>query len=107
MTEKKRPHCLIYWADATLYTSFDLTCEGIAKLIIAISSVLNPDMVILQGEFISQDHILNVVKKCEIALPNSVTPEIFLSENFADDYLRGMIVQTLKTLEPSITLSKK
>jgi len=102
MTEKKRPHCLIYWADATLYTSFDLTCEGIAKLIIAISSVLNPDMVILQGE-----HILNVVKKCEIALPNSVTPEIFLSENFADDYLRGMIVQTLKTLEPSITLSKK
>jgi len=97
----------ISWVNVNLYTSFDLVCEAIAKLTMAISSVLNVDMVALQGNFLNQDHIVTIAQKCNIELPQSAMPRILLSEHFADDYLSGMIVQTLETLEPSIVLSKK
>ena len=97
----------ISWANVNLYTSFDLVCEAIAKLTIAISSVLNPDIVALQGDFLTQEHIVTIAQKCGIELPQSAVPNILLSENFADDYLSGMIIQTLETLEPSIVLSQK
>ena len=96
----------ITWIEDNLYTSFDLVCEAISKLTIAISSVLNPDMVVLYGNFLSQSHIVNVAERCDIELPQSAVPRVILSENFEDDYLRGMMVQTLETLEHRIVLSR-
>lgn len=96
----------ISWVDAYLYTSFDLACEAVTKLSVAVSSVLNPDRLVLCGDFLSKLHVDNIAQKCGSQLPQSAVPEILLSEDFEDDYLSGMIVQTLETLEPSIVLSR-
>ncbi len=96
----------ISWVDAHLYTSFDLVCEAITKLSVAVSSVLNPDKLVLCGDFLSKLHIDKITQKCGSELPQSAVPEILLSEDFEEDYLSGMIVQTLETLEPSIVLSR-
>lgn len=96
----------ISWVDVHLHTSFDLACEAIAKLTIAISSVLNPDILVLYGDFLSKSHIDNIAQKCGTELPQCAVPEILLSESFDDDYLSGMIIQTLGTLESSIILAR-
>lgn len=96
----------VSWAEPELYVSFDLACKAVAKLTIAISSILNPDMVILQGKFLNQSHRAVITQKCAAMLPQSAVPEILLSDNFAGDFLSGMIIQTLETLEPSIILAR-
>ncbi|MNE22278.1 hypothetical protein D3C80_1154800 [compost metagenome] len=68
--------------------------------------MLNPDLVVLYGSFLTDPHLRSVVDQCSLFLPGSTVPEIRLTEDFAADYLQGMIVQTLRTLEPSLQLTK-
>jgi predicted NBD/HSP70 family sugar kinase len=96
----------IHWTDAELYASFGLVCEAITKLIIAVCSVLNPDTVVLQGSFLKRKHINTALEKLREELPPSAVPKLLFSENFTDDFLSGMIVQTLATLEQGIVLAK-
>jgi hypothetical protein len=96
----------INWFDLSLLTTFDLLCDAISKLTVAVSSVLNPDSVVLYGNFLNPEHINTVMQKCEEQLPPNVLPTILLSDNFEVDYLQGMIVQTLRTLTPNLQLTK-
>ncbi|MFB5191821.1 ROK family protein [Alicyclobacillus fastidiosus] len=96
----------INWIETSLLTTFDLLCDAISKLTVAISSVLNPDSVVLYGNFLNQGHINAVIQKSKAQLPQSVLPTILLSDNFEADYLQGMIVQTLSTLTPNLQLTK-
>lgn len=96
----------IDWTDRNLYTSINRVSEGIAKLIIAVSSTLNPNIMVLYSDFLVNDHITGLLENCRSYLPQNSLPEIHLSENFSEDYLSGMIVQTLKTIESNIILSR-
>lgn len=96
----------IPWGDPSLITSFERITAAITKLTVAVSSVLNPDVVVLYGSFLTQRHLRSVAEQCSLALPGSTVPEIKLTAEFAADYLQGMIVQTLRTLEPSLQLTK-
>jgi len=96
----------ISWAQPSLYTNFDMTCDSISKLIIAISSVVNPDVVVFHGNFFNEVHVATIGAQCRLQLPQSAVPEIIISEDFSSDYLAGMIAQTLETLEPDIVLSR-
>ncbi|MDK8182172.1 ROK family transcriptional regulator [Paenibacillus sp. UMB4589-SE434] len=97
----------IPWGDWTLANTFDTWCSAIAKLTVAVSSVLNPDLVVLCGHRIEQVHVKAVIEQCSTQLPQSAVPHMFLSEDFAADYLSGMIVQTLDTLESGLVLQQK
>ncbi|WP_028545856.1 ROK family transcriptional regulator [Paenibacillus taiwanensis] len=97
----------IPWGDSTLSATFDTWCCAIAKLTVAVSSVLNPDLVVLCGYGIKQEHVKAVVDRCSTQLPPSVMPHLHHSEDFAADYLSGMIVQTLDTLETGPILQQK
>jgi len=95
----------IPWGEPSL-ASGDALCEAVAKLTVAVSSVLNPDAVVLYGSFLRPEHVKAVSALCSLRLPSSVMPAILLSENFAADYTEGMIVQTLNTLRPNLQLTK-
>ena len=96
----------IPWGEPSLLASFDLICESIAKLTIAVSSVLNPDTVVLYGSFLTTEHVKAISELCSVKLPTSAMPRVLLTEDFAADYVQGMIVQTLSTLEPNLQLTQ-
>ncbi|MDQ0196429.1 ROK family protein [Paenibacillus wynnii] len=96
----------IPWGEESLLASFDLLCKAIAKLTVAVSSVLNPDSIVLYGSFLQAEHVHAITELCSTQLPTSAMPKIILTEDFAADYLKGMIAQTLSTLEPNLQLTK-
>ncbi|KHL93432.1 ROK family transcriptional regulator [Paenibacillus sp. IHB B 3415] len=96
----------IAWGDGGLIASFEALTDAIAKLSAAVSSVLNPDVVVLYGSFLNEEHLLSVEKKCGASLPYPAIPRVRMSDDFAADYIQGMIVQTLGTLEQRLYLTK-
>lgn len=97
----------IPWEEDALYTLPERFCSAISKLIVAVGSLLNPDHVVVQGDFLQQAHLADIAQKCSAQLPQIAVPDILLSEDFGDDYLMGMIVQTLEAMEPNLVLSIK
>ncbi|AIQ41944.1 ROK family transcriptional regulator [Paenibacillus sp. FSL R7-0297] len=96
----------IPWGDPRLISSFAELTDAIARLAVAVSSVLNPDAVILYGSFLNEGHLQALAEKCGALLPDAAIPRVLLSEDFAADYIQGMIVQTLGTLEQGLKLTK-
>lgn len=90
-----------------LYNSFEDLCEATTKLIVSISSILNPDTVVLNGSFLTSAHIEIISEKCRKSLPKNIVPIIVLSDNFIEDYKNGLAVQALDLLEPEIVLERK
>ncbi|HWR12768.1 MAG TPA: ROK family protein [Rectinemataceae bacterium] len=95
----------IGWGQPELYGSFDRICLAIAKLIVALASVINPDKVILHGEFLGRDHMKAIADICGRDLPVDVAPRLEVSENFTLDFQTGLIEETLTLLEPINPLS--
>lgn len=89
-----------------LYASFDPLCEAIYTLILTICCILDPDRVVLNGSFLTQDHIAAITRKCREGLPRNIVPVISLSDNFVSDYQNGLAAQTLEQLEPDIRLTR-
>ncbi len=89
-----------------LYASPAGLTEAVAKLVIALSGVLNPDEVVLNGSFITPGMLDEVKAICSALLPPAMVPQLLLVQDFAADYVQGMIVQTLHTLEPHVQLTK-
>lgn len=96
----------IPWGENSFMSSTEKVEKAIVQLVIAICAVLNPDCVVLYGNFISQEDGRRIAELSSTELPKSAVPEIIVSENFTLDYLMGMVVQTLATLEPNIVLSR-
>lgn len=89
-----------------LYDTFEDFCEAVSKLIVSVCSILNPDEIIMNGTFISDKHIELINGKCERKLTKNILPKFSLSNNFLDDYKKGLIVEALSVLEPDVTLIK-
>jgi predicted NBD/HSP70 family sugar kinase len=96
----------LVWDDE-LYSSFETLCEAITKLIMTVCAILNPDKVILNGNFLSEKHMATISQNCNTALPQIIIPAIQLSDSFVSDYQKGLIVQTLKQLETDIKITSK
>lgn len=92
------------WLDPNLYLSSEHFCPAITKVIVTMSSLLNPSLVILHGDFLTPDSIQTITQSCSEYLPQSSIPNIQLSEDFTADYQTGMIAETLACLEPRISL---
>jgi predicted NBD/HSP70 family sugar kinase len=96
----------VKWDD-NLYLAFDKICETITRLVITICSILNPDRVILNGNFLNETHIETITQNCNAQLTQNIAPVIQLSDNFVSDYQSGLTSQTLRLLEPDIRLTRK
>ncbi|MCZ8520839.1 ROK family transcriptional regulator [Paenibacillus caseinilyticus] len=96
----------IPWGGALLRESVEARCEAAARLTAAVCSVLNPDFVVLNASFLGQAQLPAMMQGCSRLLPPGAVPQLSISEDFTADYVDGMIVQTLSTLEPGFLLSK-
>ena len=95
----------IDWQDPALYTSPERINAAIAKVIAAISMLLNPESVVLFGTFLSDDHLSVIRQHCVERLPFNSIPYVYLASNFTLDYQQGMIEETLALLSPQISIS--
>lgn len=96
----------IPWGESSFMSSPEEIERAIVQLVISICAVLNPDCVVLYGNFITQANGRRIAELCSKELPESAVPEIIVSEDFTLDYLMGLIELTLATLEPNIVLSR-
>lgn len=90
-----------------LYANFDEFCLNVGKIINIFSCILNPDVIILNGNFINETHIKTIKNYCKNSISESLTPELYNSENFLLDYRKGLIEKCLNELEPNISLVKR
>ncbi|HEX2981724.1 MAG TPA: hypothetical protein VHO48_15795 [Anaerolineaceae bacterium] len=94
----------IDWLDPALYRSAEQFCPAIARVVIAVSSLLNPHSVVLYGSFLTAASIDAIRQICAAHLPQTSVPAILLSEDFTADFQAGMIAETLACLEPRLSL---
>ena len=94
----------INWCESSLYQSQDQFCPAISKVIIAMSSLLNPRKIVLFGDFLTSESLEKINQNCSSILPSTSVPDLYLSDNFTSDYQNGMITETLASLETQISL---
>ncbi len=88
----------------TDYDSFDCSCEVISKLILTITSILDPKEFVIYGSFITKKHLDNISCICNKNLIGTDIPEIINSKNFSLDYEKGLSRSTLDLLETRLSL---
>jgi predicted NBD/HSP70 family sugar kinase len=88
------------WGEPRLYTDFDALCRAIARVIAAVCAVINPDTVVLSGEFLTGTHQEAIEDVCRRLLPANALPQTVLSQEFSLDFQAGLIETTLALLEP-------
>ncbi|AFC30992.1 ROK family protein [Paenibacillus mucilaginosus 3016] len=96
----------ISWGEALLLEPEEVRREAAARLTAAVCSVLNPDFVVLNASFIKQGHLPAMAETCGRLLPAGSLTELWVSDDFTADYVSGMVVLTLGTLESGLRLAK-
>lgn len=94
----------INWLNPELYASPSAFCGPVAKLIAAVSSLLNPGAVILHGSFFGFDSLDLIRQNCSALLPQNSMPKLSVSGSFTLDYQNGMIEEALDLLKPHLSL---
>lgn len=94
----------IDWLNPTLYQSPRQFCPALAKVIIAMNSLLNPHSIVLYGSFLTPDSIETISQICAERLPLSSIPHLLLAEDFTADFQAGILAETLACLEPHLSL---
>ncbi len=89
----------IDWHDYSIYENFRRACDAVSKAVISVSGILNPERVILHGEFLTDSHINQIRKNCGKILPEQFLPDISCSPDFTLDYQSGIIGETLELLQ--------
>lgn len=94
----------IDWLAPSLYRAFEPCCEAVAKMTISACCMLNPNLILLHGPFLTQNHLQKIRQKCAALLPDAAIPEILLKEDFMEDYQYGVINETLALLDKHPTI---
>jgi hypothetical protein len=63
------------------------------------AAVLDPDSFILFGEFLSEEHLRAVERRCVGLLPERMSPALSLSKSFTEDFQNGLIAMVLELIE--------
>jgi len=82
------------WTD-----DFASCVDTVARVVLSLAAVLDPDSVVLFGEFLTEAHREAVAARCQTALPGLV-PSLSLADDFTRDVQQGLIQLTLGRLEP-------
>lgn len=89
----------IPWGDPTLTDSLEASSDAIARVVVSLAAVLDPDSVVLFGEFLTPEHRDAVANRCRELLPPGLVPSLSLAEDFSQDFQEGLIGLTLDLLE--------
>jgi len=86
------------------YSEFNKVCDVIAKLIISFTCILNPNKVIINGDFLTEGHLQSIKWNCQKTIKELFLPQIHLSEDFDLDYETGLNIRTLEMINLQKTL---
>lgn len=89
------------------YISDEKTAENISKLISAVSAVLNPEKIVICGNFITENILNRAEKISKEILKEIFVPEIIISKNFIFDFETGIKELTLDLLIPKLSVQNK
>ena len=64
--------------------------DNIAKTIVSLASIVNPERIIFTGDDMNSIDFDNVLLACEAYLPNQFIPKIIKKEDYFEDYFQGM-----------------
>lgn len=76
----------------------------LARIIACIACIVNPQSVVLSGTGIDSNLLSQIRSLCLNFLPKSSMPALLISDDFAGDYLSGLIHCALIELDPSVKL---
>ena len=89
----------IPWGDSDFIRSERDISEAVAKIIVSLTAVLNPESIIIFSEFLTQSHFGKVRSLCTGQLPEGMVPELIIAENLTSDFETGIINLTLSLVE--------
>ncbi len=89
------------------YSSEEKTIENISRLISSVSAILNPEKIVICGNFISESILKEAEKISRKFLKKIFVPEILISKNFISDFEVGITELTLDLLIPKLSLQNK
>lgn len=89
----------IDWNDPSLYSGPDRGSLVLARTVAAIAAVLNPDQVVLMGEFLGPGQLGDIEALCASLLPPALVPDLALSTDFSGDLQAGLSTLILELLE--------
>lgn len=67
------------------------SAEAVARVVVSLVAILDPDSVVLFGEFLTPDQFDRVRALCRQLLPDGMLPQISLSKDFTLDFQDGLI----------------
>ena len=79
----------------------------IINTLVSVIAITNPGKITLTGELVKPDMLDEIVRGCRLLLPAKHIPEIIIKEDISDEYLKGLIYVTLKSLSCEVQLIKK
>ena len=88
----------IEWG-ADLADSMPDFSSAASKVILSMTAVLDPDSIVLFGEFLNDDYLLAIKEEVKRNLPERIYPEISLANDFNLDSERGLTKRILEILE--------
>lgn len=89
----------IGWGDPALTGSFEASCNAVALVVVSLAAVLDPESVVLFGEFLTPAHLEAVARRCRHQLPSGMVPLLSLAEDFTRDFEEGLVGLTLDVLD--------
>jgi predicted NBD/HSP70 family sugar kinase len=89
----------IDWTRAGLYADFQAACDAVARVAATLTSVVDPEVLVLHGEFLTEGHLGGIRDAVGAYLPGGIGPEIVLSSDFTQDLQDGIIARALALLE--------
>ncbi len=88
----------IPWGNPELFADPRWAAETVAVLVSAVSAMLNPDQVVLHGEFLTAECLGLIDPECRRRLPAGLLPRLTVATDFTEDLEKGLISLTLNLL---------
>lgn len=79
----------------------------IVYTLVSVIAIINPGRIALTGEMVKPDMLAEILRGCRSLLPEKHLPEIIIKEDISDEYIKGLIHVTLKSLSCEVQLIKK
>lgn len=90
----------IPWGTPALTDSLEAASEAVARVVVSVTAVFDPQSVVLHSEFLTPDHLTAVRHRCEALLPPGAVPDLTLTTEFTRDFEEGLVGLTLDLVAP-------
>jgi len=88
----------IQW-DNPAYVSKNISA-ALKNLIITFTCLLNPDRLVIYRENLTKEEVDSAIADCQKVVKAELMPEVIVSDNFSEDFAKGIKQIALKPLEP-------